>query len=486
MKKTKKMLEVEEKLGEDLESFLRREYVINMRSTIEIAEIIGIANACSYMWLKKFEIPTRNLSEAKLKGKKKPPKEELERLYIEENKNQTDIAKIYGVYPSTIIRWLEVDEIIEKFRLKQIRRHSKEELERKRPPKEGLERLYIEENKNQTDIAKIYGTNSDTVGQWLKKDGIPLKSMSEIKLKGKKIPPKKELERLRRNKTISEIAEMYSVSAATIYNLINKSDKFSNRISNQTYKEKQNRKRICDLVLEAAGKSERPERLATGDFRKAARKLGRNYQAILDYYIRTYEYIKTPSQARNKLLEDLYGLIKTSNGFVVSKGRFKEASQALNLSVKNLEELTEYFGFEAHDILSAIMPEAYTSSERMAIDKMITGRGKAGNNGGSYKRRKRLPKDPEKRLQAVTLILAKYEYNEALDVVRRKALHEFKPQYERNQQRTLKKLERMAQQTNDPLHQEVIEYVKDTLISSSRIIPLNNSRRYLRSVRVRA
>ena len=195
----------------------------------------------------------------------------------------------------------------------------------------------------------------------------------------------------------------------------------------------------------------------------------------------TITYLNISAEEVNKFLDyDIREIMP------LQKQDVQQSSKNLGMkTIKDLETITEYFGFEAHDILSAIMPEAYTSSERIAIDKMITGRGKAGNNGKWYKRRKRLPKDPEKRLQAVTLILAKYEYNEALEVIRKKALQEFKPQHERNQQRTLKKLEKMSQQTDDPLYQEILGYVRDTLTSSSKIIPLNNSRRYLRSVRVR-
>ena len=57
------------------------------------------------------QIPIKTLSEAQLKGKSKPSKEELERMYLKEQLNTVEIGKILNFGSSTIRRWLNLYKI---------------------------------------------------------------------------------------------------------------------------------------------------------------------------------------------------------------------------------------------------------------------------------------------------------------------------------------------------------------------------------------
>ena len=54
MKKTKRMLELEARINEDLGVFLRREYAEKVKSTVQIARKLKTSNNTIWRWLKKF------------------------------------------------------------------------------------------------------------------------------------------------------------------------------------------------------------------------------------------------------------------------------------------------------------------------------------------------------------------------------------------------------------------------------------------------
>ncbi len=212
MEKTRRMLEIEKRIGEDLESFLRKTYVKKYQSTTKIASKVGVDISTICGWLIRYNIPIRTLSETKLKGKKKPSKEELERWYIKENKNTYEIADMIGVSDTCIGKWLKEYNIL-------TRTTSEAMLKgKKKPSKEELKRLYLKENKTTIEIADILKVTNSTIGNWLKDYNIKLRTISEIQLKGKKKPSKEELEKwyIKENKNTYEIAEMIGVSGPTI------------------------------------------------------------------------------------------------------------------------------------------------------------------------------------------------------------------------------------------------------------------------------
>lgn len=71
MRKTRFMLQLDKKFGEPIEEILKRLYVKERKSGIEISKELGIKESTVYKYLKVFDIPRRALSEA-CKGKKQP------------------------------------------------------------------------------------------------------------------------------------------------------------------------------------------------------------------------------------------------------------------------------------------------------------------------------------------------------------------------------------------------------------------------------
>jgi predicted transcriptional regulator/predicted DNA-binding protein (UPF0251 family) len=268
MKKTRKMLELEERLGKDLGVYLRREYEKNRKTLKEMELEIGAGKTTVRSWLIDYGIPIRSKSEANLppdfvklskeelyqsyilEGKScikvaqekranptrirnmlieckiplrspseartlhfgiiKPSKGELEEMYIEEDLNMTQIAKRVGVKQDTVNRWLEEYGIERKKVIK-------------KPSKRRLEKSYVEEWKSQEKIAKELGVSGPTIARWLMEYNIPLRSISESILPKDFNPPsKKGLYKLyvHEGKSAVKISKMFGVCPAHITKLL--------------------------------------------------------------------------------------------------------------------------------------------------------------------------------------------------------------------------------------------------------------------------
>jgi transposase-like protein len=268
MEKTKKMLELEERLGEDFGVYLRREYEENRKTIKEIKLEIGIGKTTLRSWLIDYKIPIRDKSEANLppgfvklskeelyrsyivEGKScniiarekktnltrirnllikygislrspsearrsdfrisRPSKEKLEEMYLGQNLNMTQIAKRVGVKQDTINRWLEEYGIERKKVIK-------------KPSKRRLEKLYLEEWKSQEKVAKELGVSGPTIVRWLNDYNIPVRSISESILPKDFNPPKKEeLYGLyvHEGKSAVEVSKMLGVCPAQIAKLL--------------------------------------------------------------------------------------------------------------------------------------------------------------------------------------------------------------------------------------------------------------------------
>jgi len=103
-----KILGIEDKLGESLDFFLRREYVEKRRSSVEIGVELGIGHSTIVNWLHKYDIPTRNVSQIKLAPcVVKPTREQLKQWYIVEGKPVRSVADGIKVSKSTIYIWMK-------------------------------------------------------------------------------------------------------------------------------------------------------------------------------------------------------------------------------------------------------------------------------------------------------------------------------------------------------------------------------------------
>jgi transposase-like protein len=106
MKKTKLMLEIEERFGENLEDLLRRKYP--EENTVEIGEELGVNNSTVGRWLKMYGIKIRNNSEAHLPvGFVKPTKEEIGKGNLNECESVNEIAEKFGVSCPLMRKWVK-------------------------------------------------------------------------------------------------------------------------------------------------------------------------------------------------------------------------------------------------------------------------------------------------------------------------------------------------------------------------------------------
>ncbi len=215
IKLTKKMLEVETRVGQSLETYLRSSYECEHKSTIEIAEELGVGRSTMSRWLNDYDIEMRTASEAKLpKGFVKPSEERLRTWYEDEHKTTTEIAEELGIGHKVVSRLLK-DYGIE------VRTASESRFpkEFEKPSKEQLITWYIDEHKSTNEIAEELGVSNPTVGNWLNNYGIEIRTISESMLPaGFEKPSEKELRTsyLDERKTLAEIAEEIGVSKFTI------------------------------------------------------------------------------------------------------------------------------------------------------------------------------------------------------------------------------------------------------------------------------
>lgn len=220
VRKTKLMLEVERKIGKDLEAYLKEEY--ETKSAKEIGRNLGTSITFILKLLDLYSIDRISLSERKLpKGVMKPKKEELDRLYNQEKKSIPFIANQLGAGVTTIARWLKNDGI-------ETRKGTYSQLpDVIKPSKEKLEIMYLQQRMSTSEIAKEVGAGEGAVQSWLKRYGIPLRTVSEVySLKGFVPPAKEELIKMYfyDELSISEIGRRLNVSNTTISNYLKKYD----------------------------------------------------------------------------------------------------------------------------------------------------------------------------------------------------------------------------------------------------------------------
>jgi len=212
MKKTPKMLEIEKKIGEPIDVYLRREYVDERASTYEIGKNLGISRKTAYRWLKEDGIEIRDLSKINLPdGFTKPLKKELRRMYVDKRMSTTDIAKKLGVSHTTIRKWLG------NYSIKK-RDSSEARLAEgiSMPSKEKLEQLYVNEKKSAERIAKELGVCYTTVFNWLKRHDIPTRPSSQ---KNFEKPREDQLRRwyVDEGRSIYKIAEQFNISPTSVF-----------------------------------------------------------------------------------------------------------------------------------------------------------------------------------------------------------------------------------------------------------------------------
>ena len=195
-------------------------------SVKEIGENYNVSRSTALKWIKDDGFDLRSRSEAnRLRWQSiksnRPTKEELERLYCDENLLQKEIASKYGVCKQVVIDWFKEDGIEARTRSEANRLRLGLDLQLSgKPTKEELERLYCDENLLQKEIADLRGVSESTVRKWLKEDGIEMRSHSDSMriVHGKNRPPEVELRRLhiKEKLPLKRIARIFEVAPSTM------------------------------------------------------------------------------------------------------------------------------------------------------------------------------------------------------------------------------------------------------------------------------
>ena len=199
---------------------LRRWYIDEKKSTVEIGEIVGVTHGTISSWLKQAMIPIRDTREQIFarfgKEIEKPSKEQLRKWYEDENMSTYEIAEIFGVSHSAISRWLKEEGI----KIKDWREKMGYDFEM--PSNDQLWMWYIDEKKSPGEIGELVGVSSSTILNWLTKAGIPKKEWREAMGYDFVRPPTEELYNWYVNEQMSakKIAESLGVSQGTIQKLL--------------------------------------------------------------------------------------------------------------------------------------------------------------------------------------------------------------------------------------------------------------------------
>ncbi len=213
--------ELEARLEEPLEDYLRREYVENRTPIAELSEELGVAFRTVSDWLGGYKIPVRSISEARLPlGFKKPTKKQLRTWYVTEKKSTADIGAEIGISSHTVGRMLKEHDIPI--------RDTKEraELSRaKRPSRTALKKDYVDDLMSREDIGVKYSVSSPTVSKWIHQYGIPIPRMVGRKMPEDFVEPtKRQLETwyVKDEKTAQQIANNLDVSKHYVLGLLEK------------------------------------------------------------------------------------------------------------------------------------------------------------------------------------------------------------------------------------------------------------------------
>jgi len=152
-----------------------------------------------------------------MKRTPRPSRDTLERMYLEERMSICKISEKIGVVPRTIINWLSLYEI-------PVRTVSEAKLKGiVKPSKEELKIMYLEDGLNACEISVKLGVADVSIGNWLREYGIQVRTNSESQLKEAVKPTIEELKIMYLEEWLSsyKISEIIGVSNVTVCNWLN-------------------------------------------------------------------------------------------------------------------------------------------------------------------------------------------------------------------------------------------------------------------------
>ncbi|MBX4196181.1 hypothetical protein KW805_01175 [Candidatus Pacearchaeota archaeon] len=295
----KSLLRRREKVVNIPKETLEREYNQEKMTQSEIAEKHDCAIPAIKRLMDEHGIKTRNTSEYhRPDGFIEPKKSELRQWYVKEEKSLREIGDELGVSRRVVQGFMEKYDI-------PIRSNRTFEELLKKIEKSELENYYIDKRMTPVQVADKLGVSGPTVKKLLEYHEIPMRNISQARLrKGVQLPTKEELVRLyvQERKNTVEIGEILGISNPTVGILLRKHD-IEVRNKKGIYDNKKTRKETIYELLTISGKN--PEKLVIRDFQNYQRDDGTCFIGLLGWYQRNYEC--TPTQAKNKMLQELVG-----------------------------------------------------------------------------------------------------------------------------------------------------------------------------------
>lgn len=184
---------------------LQKMYVEQHKSINEIAKEIGCDPKTVLRHLRRYKIKTRTVVETKKTKMRKGREnvnweildnaEKLKELYITRKIDIKEIGRLVGVHSTTVSRYMKEHGIETRKQMQRVRiqmtkdgKHEKWEI---LDDKEALEALYVEQKLSTVEIGKRLGIESSTISKYLRKYGIPTRTIEEgLSLKKSKLNEK--------------------------------------------------------------------------------------------------------------------------------------------------------------------------------------------------------------------------------------------------------------------------------------------------------
>ena len=155
---------------------LKQWYTKEWMTLEEIAEQVEVSVGIVRKWFRKYNIPVRSKTEMALRGRRKLSAEKLRELYVDRELNQIEIGDKFGVSRSAINNWLIEYGI-------PVRSRSEARLRgRRKLSTEELRTLYVDNWMSAEEIASQVKVSVGTVYNWLKENKIKRRKSFETVL----------------------------------------------------------------------------------------------------------------------------------------------------------------------------------------------------------------------------------------------------------------------------------------------------------------
>jgi hypothetical protein len=148
-----------------------KEKYTELGSFVKVGKYYGVDAGTVFNWMKNYGIES-NKSTVQISQEKKPSKEELEQKY-NQHKSSIKLAEEIGVSHTTVVRWLKEDRI-------EVRKSDRQISQETKPSKEKLEQVCKEFEYNTIKVGKYYGVCNTTAGKWMKSYGIKINKLNSL------------------------------------------------------------------------------------------------------------------------------------------------------------------------------------------------------------------------------------------------------------------------------------------------------------------